>query len=88
MPANPFPTIATDLTIESGDVLAAFTNATIELNAQSATDTFFLEICYSGGKILRTYDGQQINGLPADEQLRLYPQLFGLFNLAMKNVLY
>ena len=85
---NPYPTIATNLTAQSVDVLAAFTNAQVELNTQGAPDTQFLEIALSGGKILRLWDGVQVNGLTPAEQLQLYPQLGGLFNLAMRKLLY
>lgn len=54
-----------------------------ELGTQGAPDTIFLELNYSGGKILRLWDGSQVNGLPQSEQLRLYPQLNGLFKKAM-----
>ena len=88
MPANPYVTAAANLTAQSVDVLAAFADATAELNAQGAPETFFLDICFSGGKILRNFDFNQVNGLSSAEQWRLYQQLGGLFNLAMRNKLY
>ena len=86
--ANPYPTIATELTSQSVDVLLAFTQASAELNAQGCPDTYFLEIGLAGGKIVRLWDGVQVNSLSSAEQWRLYPQLGGLFNLAMRNLLY
>jgi hypothetical protein len=88
MPANPYSTIAANLTIEFNDVSSAFSFAQSELGTQGAPETFFLEIAFSGGKIIRNWDGNQVNGLPLAEQWRLYPQLGGLFNLAMRNLLY
>lgn len=88
MPANPYVTAAADLIAQSVDVLVAFTDATAELNAQGCGDTYFLEIAFQGGKIIRLWDGTQVNSLPQREQWRLYPQLQGLFNLAMRNLLY
>lgn len=89
MPApNPYVTAAADLTAQSVDVLAAFANAVIELNAQGCGDTFFLEIAFQAGKIIREWDGSVVAGLSQAEQWRLYPQLQGLFNLAMRNKLY
>lgn len=85
---NPYPTIATNLTSQSVDVLAAFTDAQIELNSQGCADTYFLEIALAGGKIVRIWDGNQVNSLTSAEQWQLYPQLGGLFNLAMRNKLY
>lgn len=83
-----YATIASDLTAESTDILAAFTDARIELNTQGAPNAIFLEIGYISGKILRMWDGDQVVSLSNAEQLRLYPQLGGLFNLAMRNLLY
>ena len=85
---NPYPTIATNLTAQSVDVLAAFTNAQAELGAQGCADATFLEIGYLAGKIVRLWDGAQINSLTPGEQWNFYPQLGGLFNLAMNNKLY
>ncbi|NCX93776.1 MAG: hypothetical protein EBX40_03770 [Gammaproteobacteria bacterium] len=87
-PANPYPTIASNLNQESIDVLAAFTNAETELNTYSASSVRFLEIEYNGIRILRIWDGSQVSGLPSSEQYRLYSQLGGLFNLAMRTMLY
>lgn len=79
---------ATALTSQSVFVLSAFTDASAELNAQGCADTYFLEIAFQGGKIVRNWDGSQVNSLSTEEQWRLYPQLSGLFNLAMNNLLY
>ena len=83
-----YSTIATDLTAQSVDILDAFGDAQTELQSQSAPETYFLEIGFIGGKIQRVWDGQQITSLSSAEQLRLYPQLGGLFNLAIRNLLY
>jgi hypothetical protein len=83
-----YATIAADLTAESVDIAAAWVDARTELITQGAPDTYFLEINFAGTRIRRTFDGASVNALPAAEQLRLYPQLGGLFNLAMRNLLY
>jgi len=90
MPANPYPTIATNLTVEEADIAVSWGYAAAELVSQAAPDTIFLEIKFSvgAGAILREFDGVAINTLALSEQLRLYPQLGGLFNLAMRNKLY
>lgn len=86
---NPYPTIATNLTTESTDILAAFNEAATELATQGAPQTAFLEIEWNGAsRVLRIFDGANVAGLSQAEQLRLYPQLGGLFNLAMRNLLY
>ena len=86
---NPYPTIATNLTTESTDILAAFTDAATELASQGAPQTLFLEIEWTGAtRIVRIFDGVNVAALSQAEQLRLYPQLGGLFNLAMRNLLY
>jgi hypothetical protein len=87
-PNNPFPTIANDLAQESLDVLAAFSNAETELVGQGAQPATFLELAFDGTYINRIFDNAQVLTLSDSEQLRLYPQLFGLFNLAMRNKLY
>jgi pyruvate/2-oxoglutarate dehydrogenase complex dihydrolipoamide acyltransferase (E2) component len=87
-PVNIYPSQATDLNQEAADILAAFTNATAELNSQGASDALFLEIAFSGGKIIRVWDGNIVASLSSAEQKRLYPQLSGLFNLAMRTLLY
>lgn len=83
-----YSTLTAELTAQSVDILAAFGDAQTELQSQAAPETYFLEIGYIGGKIQRVWDGQQITSLSAREQLRLYPQLGGLFNLAIRNLLY
>lgn len=88
MPANPYQIAAIDLTAESNLILVAFTDAQAELNSQGAPEAVFLEIGYVGGKIIRNWDNAQVNSLSAAEQFRLYPQLGGLFNLAMRKLLY
>jgi hypothetical protein len=86
-PANPYPTIYTELAQESLDASAAFLNAQTELNTQAAPDVYFLELIYTGGKIFRAWDSAQVTSLAPAEQFRLLPQLGGLFNLAMRNLL-
>lgn len=88
MPANPYQIAAIDLISESNLILVAFTDAQTELNSQGAPEAIFLEIGYVGGKIVRNWDGSQVNTLSAAEQYRLYSQLGGLFNLAMRKLLY
>jgi hypothetical protein len=83
-----YATIASDLTSESVDILAAFTDAQAELGTKGAPDTYFLEINFSSSRVRRNLDNARVDGLSQAEQLRLYPQLGGLFNLAMRNLLY
>lgn len=85
---NPYPTIATNLTAESVDVLAAFTDAAGELANQGAPPIGFLELQYDGSRIVRAWDGTRVDTLPQSEQYRLYPQLGGLFNASMRALLY
>jgi len=83
-----YSTIASDLTAESVDILAAFTAAQAELITQGAPTTYFLEIYFDTSRIKRVFDDARVDTLSEAEQLRLYPQLGGLFNLAMRNLLY
>jgi len=85
---NPYVDITAALNNEQAVILAAFNNAEAELAANSAPQTGFLEIYWDGIRILRLYDSSQVSSLPASEQYRLYPQLGGLFNAAMRALLY
>lgn len=89
MPVNPYSTIATNLIAEEADIIASWGNAETELILQVAPATSFLEIQWDGiSSIIRIFDSVQVSSLAQSEQLRLYPQLGGLFNLAMRNLLY
>jgi hypothetical protein len=88
MPANPYPTIATNLTTEESNITSAWGFAETELATQTAPQAIFLEIQWDGSAITRIFDSAQVSSLAQSEQLRLYPQLGGLFNLAMRNLLY
>ena len=90
MPANPYSTIAINLTTEHNDIIASWSNAETELAAQGAPQAEFLEIKWDGGggKIRRVFDNAPMTSLSEAEQFRLYPQLGGLFNLAMRTLLY
>jgi hypothetical protein len=89
MPANPYPQIATNLTTEESNIIASWGFAEAELTSQAAPATEFLEIRWDGGtSIVRVFDSVSVSTLSQSEQLRLYPQLGGLFNLAMRNLLY
>jgi hypothetical protein len=88
MPTNPYPQIATNLTTEESNIIASWGFAENELNSQTAPATCFLEIQWDGAAIIRIFDGSAVSSLSQAEQLRLYPQLGGLFNLAMRNLLY
>lgn len=88
MPANPYTQIATNLATEESNVAASWGFAESELTSQGAPATAFLEIQYGGGAITRIFDSAPVSTLAQSEQLRLYPQLGGLFNLAMRNLLY
>ena len=89
-PVNPYPTIYGDLSQQALDILAAFSNAGVELqNAGVTTVVQYLEIYYDGSaKIRRRWDDTRVDGLPSTEQLRLFPQLGGLFIEASKVILY
>ena len=87
MPSFPYTGYATDLTTEATQIAGGWADAQTVLGANGAPDTAFLEIAYQGGKILRLWDGIQVTSLPASERERLFPQLAGLFKLAMNNVL-
>lgn len=87
MPSFPYSDYATDLTAQATQIAAGWADAATVLTANGAPDTAFLEIGYRGGKILRLWDGIQVTSLPASERERLFPQLAGLFKLAMNNVL-
>lgn len=85
---NPYNTIATDLNAEEAVISVAFNNAETELQSNSAPSTIFLELYWDGTKISRVFDGAQVSSLAASEQYRLYTQLGGLFNAAMRELLY
>lgn len=87
---NPYTDIAIDLNDEQAVISTAFGNAEFELLAQGAPQTGFLEIYWntSSNQIQRLYDNVQVSTLSASEQYRLYPQLGGLFNAAMRALLY
>jgi len=89
-PVNPYPTIYGDLSQQALDILAAFTNAGTELQTAGVTIVvLYLEIYYDGtGLIRRRWDDTRVNALPSTEQLRLFPQLGGLFIEASKVILY
>jgi hypothetical protein len=77
------------ITIHDTYVVNAFQQAQDELAAYSCDATSFLEIYYDGGaSIKRIWDGQDVQSLSERERLRLFPQLNGLFKLAMNNRLY
>jgi hypothetical protein len=70
-------------------VVIAFQQAQDELSNLSCDQTAFLEIRYDGGgNVRRIWDDQRVQDLSERERLRLFPQLNGLFKLAMNNRLY
>lgn len=87
MPSYPYTGYVTDLTAQALQIVGGWGDAQTVLGANSAPDTAFLEIGYQGGKIVRLWDGIQVTSLPASEQERLFPQLAGLFKLAINSVL-
>lgn len=87
MPSYPYTGYVTDLTAQATQIAGGWADAQAVLGANSAPDTAFLEIGYQGGKIVRLWDQQEMTILPASERERLFPQLAGLFKLAMNNVL-
>jgi hypothetical protein len=77
------------VTIHDTYVVNAFQQAQDELNNLSCDQTAFLEIKYDGGgNIRRIWDDQVVQSLSERERLRLFPQLNGLFKLAINNRLY
>lgn len=78
-----YPDFYTELAALDTTITSAWNNAQSELGTQNPPNTYFLEISWEDGKIRRTYDGSQVSGLSKAEQLRLYPQLNGLFKKAM-----
>lgn len=85
---NPYNIITGDLNAEQAVILAAFNNAETELQSNSAPSTIFLELYWNGSTIVRVFDNSQVSTLADSEQLRLYQQLGGLFNAAMRELLY
>lgn len=87
MPSNFYTQFYTASTLTRTEILNAWIEAKDELVAQGAPDTWFLEINFTGGKIRRTYDDNMVETLSESEQRRLYPQLNGLFQRAVFNLL-
>ena len=85
---NPYTQIATNLNAEQAVILSAFTDAENELQANFAPQIGFLELQFDGVRVLRAWDGAQVSSLSQAEQYRLYPQLGGIFNAAMRALLY
>jgi hypothetical protein len=70
-------------------VVNAFQQAQDELSNLSCDPTAFLEIKYDGGgNIRRIWDDSVVQSLSERERLRLFPQLNGLFKLAVNNKIY
>jgi hypothetical protein len=80
----------TDLGTQATEILSAFTDAGLQLQTSGVSiQVFYQEIYYDGGGLIRRrYDDTRVNALSNLEQLRLYPQLNGLFIEASKTVLY
>jgi len=76
------------ITIHDTYVVNAFQQAQDELSSFGCDLTAFLEIKYDGGTIRRIWDDQIVQSLSERERLRLFPQLNGLFKLAINNKLY
>lgn len=75
-------------TIHDTYVVDAFEKAQNDLVDFGCDVAAFLEIKFDGNKIQRIWDGQEVQTLPERERLRLFPQLNGLFKLAINNKLY
>jgi len=69
-------------------VVNAFQQAQEQLNDLSCDLTAFLEIYYQEGRIRRIWDDSEVQSLSQRERLRLFPQLNGLFKLAVNNLIY
>lgn len=87
MPTFPYTDYATDLTAQALQITGGWSDAQSVLSSNGAPDTIFLEIGFVAGKIVRMWDGAQLTALNPNEQERLFPQLAGLFKLAMNNAL-
>lgn len=87
-PVDPYPSMFATLDQESLDILAAFANAEAALSSNSGAAVSFLELTYSAGVISRSFDSSAVTSLSDAEQLRLFPQLAGLFNLSIRTALY
>lgn len=89
MAFNPYPTYREELiTIHDNYVVDAFSQAATSMSEQGCDSTAFLEIYYQEGKIFRIWDSAEVQVLSQRERLRLFPQLNGLYKLAMNNRLY
>lgn len=64
-------------------IIGAFADAETELNSASAPITEYLELQWDGDFIRRGWDNEKVTNLTLSEQLRLYPQLDGLFKKAI-----
>ena len=87
MPANFYQNFYSEAQTIETQIINAWNDSETELNAQGAPDTWYLEINFTSGKIRRTYDDAQVSSLSDSEQRRLYPQLNGLFQKAVFNLL-
>jgi hypothetical protein len=76
------------ITIHDTYVVNAFQQAQDDLVNFGCDPAAFLEIKFDGSKIRRIWDDQEVQTLSERERLRLFPQLNGLFKLAINNKLY
>ena len=77
------------VTIHDTYVVNAFDQAGSVMNDTGCDLTAFLEIWYDGGgNVRRIWDDAIVQSLSERERLRLFPQLNGLFKLAVNNILY
>lgn len=87
MPYNPFPDLYTTLQGQADQVDLNWTDAELQLGGAGAPDTTFLDLAWSGGKIIRIYDGQQVSTLTEAQKAVLHPHLYGLFKKAINAAL-
>ena len=74
-----------ELLLEYNGITAAWSQAETELQNLGAPASYFLEMYWDGSKIKRIFDDTQVSTLPLKDQLHLYPQLNGLYALAVRN---
>lgn len=73
-----------ELLNEYNSITASWGQAEAELVNLGAPQVAFIELMYDGSVIRRIFDSAQVSTLPLHDQLRLFPQLNGLYALAVR----
>lgn len=87
MPTFPYTQWASDLVNQETQIEDGWADAETVLASNSAPDTAFLELGWQGGKIIWLYNNAQVSTLAPSDRERLFPQLAGLFKMAINNAL-